>query len=67
MSGLRSSTIQGQLKMHAQGPWDEVMRLGYSPVSARIHLRLTADLARWLEARRVPLREFSDARGRVPA
>ena len=57
-----SVRIRGPLRAHAEGLWDELLRQGYAATSAKNLLRLTAHLARWLEAKRLALGELTEDR-----
>jgi integrase/recombinase XerD len=50
-----SVRIRGPLQVHVEGFWEELLRQGYTPLSARNLLRLTAHLGRWLEAQGLAL------------
>lgn len=62
MYGPTSVRVKGELERHVEGFWAELMRLGYSPLSARNHLRLAAHLGRWLASRRLGLHELDERR-----
>lgn len=47
-SGVR---MTGPLVLYLDGLWSDLLGLGYSPLSARNLLRVTAHLSRWLQAR----------------
>ncbi len=57
-----SVRIRGPLSAHIEGLWAELLRQGYAATSARNLLRLTAHLARWLEAKGLPLRDLTEDR-----
>lgn len=65
--------VAGPLAPHAQGLWEELRARGYTALSARNLLRLTAHLSRWLASQRFRLADltrerleaFSDARRRA--
>jgi integrase/recombinase XerD len=40
--------VSGPLEPYAEGFRDELLRLGYTPLSAAVHVRLMAHLSRWL-------------------
>lgn len=54
--------FRGPLTTHVIGFWPTLLRDGYSPLTARNHLRLAADFSRWLEDHRVDVGDLSDAR-----
>jgi site-specific recombinase XerD len=43
--------MTGPLVSYMDGLWSELLRLGYSPLSARNLLRVAAHMSRWLQAR----------------
>jgi site-specific recombinase XerD len=45
----RHSFRNGPLEPFADGYWDSLLEVGYSPLSAANHLRVMAHLSRWLE------------------
>ncbi len=47
-SGVR---MTGPLAAHEDGLWSDLLRLGYTPLSARNLLRVAAHMSRWLHAR----------------
>lgn len=49
----------GPLAEHRDALWDELLRQGYSPLSASNVLRVAAHLSRWLTAQRLSLRELT--------
>jgi len=55
-----SVRIRGPLGAHVEGFWEDLLRQGYSPLSAGGLLRLTAHLGRWLEAERLALVDVSE-------
>ena len=42
--------MTGPLVAYLDGLWSDLLRLGYSPLSARNLLRVAAHLSRWLQA-----------------
>jgi len=51
MDNVRSVRVPGPLGQYAEGFRDELARLGYTPLSAIVHMRLMARLSRWLAER----------------
>ena len=50
MTGCPRVRVSGPLASFAAGFSDELVRSGYTPLSARLQLRLVAHLSRWLES-----------------
>lgn len=57
-----SVTIRGPLQGYVEGFWEELLRQGYAPLSARNLLHVAAHLARWLEAEGLVLRDLTEER-----
>ena len=51
MDNVASVRVPGPLDQYAEGFRDELARLGYTPLSAIVHMRLMARLSRWLAER----------------
>jgi site-specific recombinase XerD len=51
MDNVASVRVPGPLGQYAEGFRDELARLGYTPLSAIVHMRLMARLSRWLAER----------------
>lgn len=49
MSELSKVRMVGPLASYAEGFWDELVRLGYTPRTARDHAYVLAHLSRWLD------------------
>ena len=54
---VNSSTVRctGPLLDHFEELWQELLALGYTPLSARNVLRVAAHLSRWLDRHRLSL------------
>lgn len=55
-----SVMIRGPLRAHVEGFWAELLRQGYSPLSAGNLLRVAAHLGRWLAAKGLALVDLSE-------
>jgi site-specific recombinase XerD len=55
-----SVRLRGPLADHGSGFWSALLDDGYSPLTARNHLRLAADFSRWLYDHRLGLDDLSD-------
>lgn len=55
-----SVRFRGPLADHVKGFWSALLGDGYLPSTAKSHLRLAADLSRWLDDHRLSLSDLSD-------
>ena len=62
MRKVTRARVVGPLAPYADGFREELARIGYSPGSAEIHVRLTAHLSRWLVVEGCELSELTDER-----
>jgi site-specific recombinase XerD len=52
--------FRGPLTPYVSGFWKELLRMGYTPLSARNLLRVAAHFSRWLEDRSLAIEKISD-------
>jgi integrase/recombinase XerD len=56
----RSVKVQGPLVPYMDGFWSELMRRGYTTLSAEKLFRVACQMSRWLKQRRRGVRDLTD-------